>query len=122
LIGSTPEVVEAKRVILEGAGYAVQTLRPGESARTVAEEIGASLIVIDAGSRSPGVRTALDELCARESPSSMPVLVVGEAPVLTQYDGPHRSVSKPAEKRTLLDGARVLIETKAKPWSKRKTR
>lgn len=124
LVGASPDVLEAKRVILEGAGYRVRVLAAGGRVRAAAEEWGASLIVMDATARGEGLRGALEDLSSAEPPSSVPVLVVGDAGELGDFEGPCRTVPRPAEKRKLLESARMLIRSREdapRSWSRKGT-
>jgi DNA-binding NtrC family response regulator len=121
LVGSRPDVLAARRVVLEGAGYSVRMLAAGESARADAEQVGASLIMIDVAAPGSAVRAALDELSAAETPSSIPVLIVGQAAELEAYEGPVAQLPKPAPKRALLSSARTLIEGRRRAWTKKRT-
>ena len=124
LVGASRDVLEAKRVILEGAGYQVRVLAAGGRVRAVAEEWGASLIIMDATARGKGLRGALEDLSSAETPSSVPVLVVGDAGELGDFEGPCRTLPRPAKKRKLLESARVLIRSREdapRSWSRRRT-
>jgi DNA-binding response OmpR family regulator len=120
LVGSSRDVLEAKRVVLEGAGYTVHALDHGASARAIAEEIGASLIIIDVKTGGPDVRAALEQLSASASPSSIPVLIIGTDDALRDFDGPVRAISKPADKRELLDSTRTLVQSTPEVWAKKR--
>ncbi len=123
LVGASPDVLEAKRVILEGAGYQVRVLAVGGRVREVAEEWGASLIIMDATARGKGLRGALEDLSSAETPSSVPVLVVGDSGELDDFEGPCRTLPRPAEKRKLLESARMLIRSREdapRSWSKKR--
>lgn len=123
LVGALPEVLEARRVVLEGAGYAVRLLEAGEPLRQTAEVWGASLIVFDAGSGTPELRHALEELSEPGRPSTIPVLVVGAAEEVDRFSGPCGTVPRPAEKRRLLESARMLIRSREdapRSWSRKR--
>ena len=122
LVGALPDVLEARRVILERAGYVVRTLDAGASVRRAADEMGASLIVIDTSAGKPDAREVLAELSSARAPSSTPVLIVGGADALRGFEGPGEAIERPAEKRVLLDRARSLLErAEGAPqnWSRR---
>jgi DNA-binding response OmpR family regulator len=123
LVGASPDVLEAKRVILEGAGYQVRVLAAGGRVREVAEEWEASLIIMDATARGKGLRGALEDLSSAETPSSVPVLVIGDAGELGDFEGPCRTLPRPARKRKLLESARMLIRSREdapRSWSKKR--
>ena len=123
LVGASPDLLEAKRIILEGAGYEVRVLAAGGRVRAAAEEWEASLIVMDATTRGKGLRGALEDLSSAETPSSVPVLVVGDAGELGDFEGPCRTVPRPAEKRKLLESARMLIRSREdapRSWSRKR--
>jgi len=124
LVGAAPDVAEARRVILEGAGFEVALAREGESVRAAAERTGAELVIVDTstGGRAerPDVRAALEELSSPGSPSSLPVLVIGERSALDGFDGPGEAIDRPAEKRALLEGATRLLERGPRAWSRRR--
>ena len=120
LICESADVLEAKRVVLEGAGYEVHAHSRGEGVRAAAEADGVSLIIIDVAAGGAAARAALDELSAPGDPSSIPVLVIGDASALGEFDGPGDALKKPAEKRALLRSTRTLIQSRRKAWSKKK--
>ena len=120
LVGGSADALEAKRIVLEGAGFEVRVLAPGGSVRRAAEEMGASLIMLDVSRGGPDVRRALEELSSADAPSTTPVLTIGGADVLREFDGPCAAVNKPARKRDLLESARTLISAKPRRWSVRK--
>lgn len=114
LVGSAPDALEAKRVVLERAGYVVGVLTGGRSVRRAAEEMAASLVIIDTSAGGPDVRAALEEMSAArggEAPSTIPVLVIGPGDVLDEFDGPGAALPKPAQKRALLESTRTLVES-----------
>jgi len=119
LICESDDVLEAKRVVLEGAGYEVRTLARGESVRQVAESWGASLVIIDVTAGGGEVRATLDELSAADAPSSTPVLVIGDASAFGEFEGPGKMIKKPAQKRSLLRSTRSLVEGRRKVWTRK---
>jgi len=121
LVGGPAEALEAKRVVLEGAGFAVQILPTGGSVRRAAEEMGASLIIMDVSRAGPVARRALDELSSDDAPSTIPVITIGGADVLREFDGPCATVRKPARKRDLLGSARTLISSEPRLWLRRRS-
>jgi DNA-binding response OmpR family regulator len=120
LVGGPADALEAKRIVLEGAGFSVSVLAPGTSVRRAAEEMDAALIMMDVSADGPDVRRALEELSSTSMPSTTPVVTIGGADVLRDFDGPCVAVDKPARKRDLLESARTLISAKPKRWSVRK--
>ncbi len=122
LVGSTPDALEAKRVVLERAGYVVGVLAGGASVRKAAEEMAASLVIIDTSAGGPDVRAALGEMSGKE-PSTIPVLVIGPGDVLDEFDGPGAALPKPTQKRALLESTRTLVdgsrEGAKRKWSRR---
>ncbi len=120
LVGGPADALEAKRIVLEGAGFSVQVLAPGGSVRSAAEEMDAALIMMDVSAGGPDVRRALEELSSADVPSTTPVVTIGGADVLRDFDGPCAAVDKPARKRDLLESARTLISAKPKTWSQRR--
>ena len=88
--------------------------------RKAAEEMAASLVIIDASAGGPDVRAALDEMSGKE-PSTIPVLVIGPGDVLDEFDGPGAALPKPAQKRALLESTRTLVEGSGsgRRWSRR---
>ena len=124
LVGGSADALEAKRVVLEGAGFAVRVLAAGESVRRAAEDMGAALIVLDVSAGGPDVRRALEELSSADAPSTTPsttpVVTIGGADVLRDFDGPCAAVEKPPRKRDLLESARALIAAEPRAWSQRK--
>jgi DNA-binding NtrC family response regulator len=122
LVGGSADALEAKRVVLEGAGFAVHVLAPGESVRHAAEETGVALVMMDASAGGPDVRRALEELSSSDAPSSTPVVTIGGADVLRDFDGPSAAVERPPRKRDLLESARSLITAEPRRWSRRTNR
>ena len=127
LVGATADALEAKRVVLERAGYVVGVLTKGASVRKLTEEMGAALVIIDTSTDGPDVRAALAEMTGEarpgEAPSTTPVLVIGPDDALREFDGPGAALAKPAEKRALLESARTLVagyrEGAKRKWSRR---
>ncbi len=115
LVGASPDALGLSAVVLERAGYVVGTLAKGGSVRKAAEEMGASLVIIDASPGGPDVRAALAEMTggsgAGDAPSTIPVLVLGADDALGGFDGPGAALPKPAEKRALLESTRTLVES-----------
>jgi DNA-binding response OmpR family regulator len=120
LICESDDVLEAKRVVLEGAGYEVHPLARNERARAAAETLGASLIIIDVTSGAEEARAALEELSTPDAPSSIPVLVIGDATAFAEFEGPGQAIRKPAQKRALLKSTRTLIQGQPKVWAKKR--
>jgi DNA-binding NtrC family response regulator len=120
LVGGSADALEAKRVVLEGAGFAVRVLARGESVRRAAEDMGAALIMLDVSAGGPDVRHALEELSSANAPSTTPVVTIGGADVLRDFDGPCAAVDRPPRKRDLLESARALIAAEPRRWSQRK--
>jgi DNA-binding NtrC family response regulator len=120
LVGGSADALEAKRVVLEGAGFAVRVLAAGESVRRAAEDMGAALIMLDVSAGGPDVRRALEELSSADAPSTTPVVTIGGADVLRDFDGPGAVVDRPPRKRDLLESARTLIAAEPRRWSQRK--
>ena len=120
LVGGPADALEAKRVVLEGAGFSVRVLAPGGSVRRTAEEMDAALIMMDVSGGGPDVRHALEELSSADVPSTTPVVTIGGSDVLRDFDGPCAAVDKPTRKRDLLESARSLISAKPRRWSQRK--
>ncbi len=127
LVGATADALEAKRVVLERAGYVVGVLTKCGSVRKVAEEMSAALVIIDTSTDGPDVRAALAKLTGEansdEAPSTIPVLVIGPDDALLEFDGPGAALAKPAEKRALLESARTLVagypNGARRKWSRR---
>ena len=120
LICESDDVLEAKRVVLEGAGYEVHALARGEGVRAVAEDGEISLVIINVTTGGNEARAALEELSSADAPSSIPVLVIGDASALGEFDGPGHAIKKPAEKRALLKSTRTLIQARHKAWARKK--
>jgi len=121
LVGGPAEALEAKRVVLEGAGFAVQVLASGASVRRAAEEMDAALIMMDVSGSGPEARRALEELSSEDGPSTIPVIAIGRADVLRDFDGPSATVDKPARKCDLLGSARTLISSEPRRWGRRRS-
>lgn len=117
LVGAQEEVLEARRVILEGAGFEIALPYEGESVREAVERTGAGLVIVDT---SADVHAALEELSAPDSPSSVPVLVIGEHSALEGFEGPGEAVSRPADKLTLIEKVRSLTGRPPRTWSRRR--
>jgi len=121
LVGGPAEALEAKRVVLEGAGFSVHILGPRGSVRRAAEEMEAALIMMDVSGAGPEARRALEELSSGDAPSTIPVVTIGGADVLRDFDGPCATVGRPARKRDLLGSARTLISSEPRQWSRRRS-
>ena len=124
LVGDSADALEAKRGVLEGAGFAVRVLAPGGSVRRAAEVMDAALIMMDVSAGGPDVRRALEELSSANAPSTTPsttpVVTIGGADVLRDFDGPGAAVEKPPRKRDIIESARTLITAEPRLWSQRK--